>query len=254
VRILLVGDTHRNATFLAKAFATASDAGCEAIYQLGDFGYGWQWLSLDEKLAICKFSAIASILVEKTGIRLAFLDGNHENFDRLYAHPQREDKTREVAPGVLHLPRGYRFEIDGCRFLALGGAVSLDKMARTAHVSWWPQEALRPADVAACGTDRVDVLLSHDVPLESGLREGRHLSGYGLAADMDWYRNRLRVTEAIEATEPAWVFHGHLHHRYERDLRPERPMTVVGLASDRHPVAVACVIFDTEERQSIHVG
>jgi len=249
MRILLVGDTHRNVTFLTEIFQTARREACEQIIQLGDFGFGWQWLSVGDGLEICRFSAVASILVEQTGIPLSFLDGNHENFDRLADHSLQADGTREVAPGVLHLPRGHRFELEGCSFLTLGGAVSLDKMARTEGTSWWSQESVTLDDVLACGRAPVDVLLTHDMPLESGFRPERPISGFGVSADLAWYRNRLRVTEVLEATSPTWVFHGHLHHRYERDLRPERATTIVGLASDRHPVDEACVVFDTEARR-----
>ncbi len=249
MRLLLVGDTHRNVTFLTEVFQAARLEACDQIIQLGDFGFGWQWLSVGDGLEICRFSAVASVLVEQTGIPLSFLDGNHENFDRLANHQPQGDGTREVAPGVVHLPRGHRFELGGCSFLTLGGAVSLDKMARKEGVSWWSQESVTLDDVLACGSGPVDVLLTHDMPLESGFRPDRPISGYGVSADLAWYRNRLRLTEVLEATSPRWVFHGHLHHRYELDLRPARSTTIVGLASDRHPVERACVVFDTSTRQ-----
>ena len=249
MRILLLGDTHRNARFLAVAFAAAERAGCERIIQLGDFGFGWQWLGLGENLEICKFSALASVMVERSGIELDFIDGNHENFDRLSSHPLRADGTQEVAPGVRHLPRGHRFELEGCRFLALGGATSLDRMARRRGVSWWEQEAITPAEVEACGQEPVDVLLAHDMPIECGIRADRHQSGYGLSADMDWYRNRMRVSEVLQATQPSWVFHGHLHHRYERDLRPDVDASVIGLASDRQGIDLSALVFVPGERR-----
>jgi len=252
VRILLVGDTHRNSTFLASAFAAAKRNECELIVQLGDFGFGWQWLPLTDTLAVCKFSAIASMLVEKTGIGLRFIDGNHENFDKLSLLPVGETGMREVAPGVFHLPRGMRFEIDGASFLALGGATSLDRLARTPSVSWWEAEAITTRDVEACGSETVDVLLTHDMPLQCGLRSDRAQSGFGIKADMDWYLNRLRVAEVVETVRPKWVFHGHLHHRYERDLRPELATTVLGLASDKSPLGLSSVVFDTQV-QTIHL-
>jgi len=249
VKVLLVGDTHRNASFLAEVFGAARRNECTQILQLGDFGFGWQWLRLTDTLAVCKFSAVASVLVEKTGIALSFIDGNHENFDKLHTLPLGADGRREVAPGVFHLPRGHRFELEGTTFLACGGATSLDRLGRTPSVSWWAAEALTLDDVAACGDGTVDVLLAHDLPLQCGLREDRPMSGFGLRADMDWYRNRMRLGEVVEATAPTWIFHGHLHHRYERDLRPEAASRVMGLASDKSPIELSTVVFDTVSGQ-----
>jgi predicted phosphodiesterase len=248
VRLLFLGDTHRNPRFLAAAFEAAKREGCEQIIQLGDFGYGWQWLALGEGLEICKFSAVASVLVDSTGIELWFIDGNHENFDRLALQAVAPDGSQEVAPGVRHLARGQRFELGGCSFLALGGATSLDRMARTEGRSWWAAEAITTEDVAACGTEPVDVLVCHDAPLESGLPADRHSSGFGMSADIDWYLNRLRLSEVLAATSPDLVIHGHLHRRYELDPAPERPARIVGLASDAQGIEAAGMVFDTESR------
>jgi predicted phosphodiesterase len=249
VRLLLLGDTHRNATFLATAFEAAEREGCEQIIQLGDFGYGWQWLALGEGLEICRFSAVASVLVDRTGIGLCFIDGNHENFDRLAMQATAPDGSQEVAPGVRHLARGQRLELGGCSFLACGGAISLDRLARTEGRSWWAAEAITTADVVACGSESIDVLLCHDAPLESGLPAERHSSGYGMAADIDWYLNRMRLSEVLAATSPSLVVHGHLHRRYELDLAPEREARIVGLASDAQGIEAAGVVFDTEARR-----
>lgn len=247
MRILLLGDTHRNADFMTAAFKAARDQGCEQILQLGDFGFGWSWLSLDERLQVCKFSAIVSILSEKTGVACSFIDGNHENFDRLADLEINPEGRREVAPNVFHLPRGHRFELDGVSFLACGGATSLDRAGRVEGISWWAAEALQDDDVARCGSEPVEVLLSHDMPIQCGIRTDRHQSGFGMQADMDWYANRVRLGEVVDATRPTLLFHGHLHHRYDRELIG--PDTVVhGLGSDAGALRDAAVIFDTSTR------
>lgn len=96
-----------------------------------------------------------------------FVDGNHENFDRLYAYPEEEwhgGKVHRVRPSVVHLMRGQIFEIDGASFFTFGGARSHDidggilepddpdfKRKRQAlnrgelpfrinHLSWWERE------------------------------------------------------------------------------------------------------------------
>ena len=244
MRVLLLGDTHRNIDFMTEAFQAARDQKCEQILQLGDFGFGWSWLKLDEQLSVCKFSAVVSILSEKTGVSCSFIDGNHENFDKLSDLPLDEQGRREVAPGVFHLPRGHRFELGGTTFLACGGSTSLDKAGRVEGTSWWAAEAVTVEDVARCGTDPVDVLLVHDMPIQCGIREDRHQSGFGLGADMDWYRNRMRIGEVVENTRPSHGVHGHLHHRYHRRLS-EPECEVHGQASDAGPLSEAAIIFET---------
>ena len=58
-----------------------------------------------------------------------FVDGNHENFDRLNALPKKEwngGLVHEIRPSVLHLCRGEVFELDGTKIFAFGGAQSHD--------------------------------------------------------------------------------------------------------------------------------
>ena len=98
---------------------------------------------------------------------LLFVDGNHENFDRLNGYPVKEwhgGKVHELRPHVMHLMRGQVFEIDGKKIFAFGGASSHDitggiletddpsfrkkkKMLdrgyepyRINHLTWWEQE------------------------------------------------------------------------------------------------------------------
>ncbi len=104
---------------------------------------------------------------EKRSYTLLFVDGNHENFDRLYSYPVKEwhgGKVHEIRPHILHLMRGQIFEINGIKIFSFGGASShdisggilekddinflekkkrLDKEwvpYRINHLSWWEQE------------------------------------------------------------------------------------------------------------------
>ncbi|WP_461874589.1 metallophosphoesterase family protein [Fusicatenibacter sp.] len=97
-----------------------------------------------------------------------FVDGNHENFDRLYEeYPVKEwhgGNVHEIRPSVLHLMRGQVFEFCGKTFFTFGGASSHDvsggildrsdpnyqekkkkldrgwKPYRINHLSWWQEE------------------------------------------------------------------------------------------------------------------
>ena len=93
-----------------------------------------------------------------------FVDGNHSNFDRLYAMPVSDwhgGKVHFIRSSVIHLMRGQVFNIEGKNFWTFGGASSHDvkdgileiddprikkwrydcsKMYRINHISWWKEE------------------------------------------------------------------------------------------------------------------
>ena len=96
-----------------------------------------------------------------------FVDGNHENFDRLYSYPVEGwngGKVHKIRPSVIHLMRGQVFTLAGKTFFTFGGAQSHDissgildpdapdfydtyrrlsragAMFRINHYSWWKEE------------------------------------------------------------------------------------------------------------------
>ena len=96
-----------------------------------------------------------------------FVDGNHENFDRLYAYPEEDwngGKIHRIRPSVMHLMRGQVFTIAQKKIFTFGGAKSHDISGgilevddpdfhkkrkeldrdwipyRINHLSWWEQE------------------------------------------------------------------------------------------------------------------
>ena len=67
--------------------------------------------------------------LEEHSFTILFVDGNHENFDRLKEYPVKEwngGKVHELRPHVLHLMRGQVFIIDGKKVFTFGGASSHD--------------------------------------------------------------------------------------------------------------------------------
>lgn len=103
-----------------------------------------------------------------------FVDGNHENFDRLGALPKERwhgGSVHFIRPSVIHLMRGGVFELCGLKAFVMGGAVSVDKASREPGVSWWPQEVPDDGELAAGirALDehgrKVDLVLSHEAPL-----------------------------------------------------------------------------------------
>lgn len=107
--------------------------------------------------------------LEEKSYTTLFVDGNYENFDRLYSYPVEEwhgGKVYKIRNSVIHLMCGQVFEIDGKKIFTIGGARSHDisggilefddpdfrlkkkkldqgwKTYRINHLSWWEQEEM----------------------------------------------------------------------------------------------------------------
>lgn len=173
---------------------------------------------------------------------LLFVDGNHENFDRLYSdefetvdfHGGKAHKIRE---NVYHLMRGYVFELCGNKFFAFGGASSHDiddgildaddfddyeefrdtvnhwynanKMFRINHISWWKQE-LPSEEEMQFGLkileehgNKVDFIISHCCPQQVA---SVFSNGYYKSDILTSYFNM--VADTVDFTK--WFF-GHYH-------------------------------------------
>ncbi|MBR6315377.1 MAG: metallophosphoesterase [Lachnospiraceae bacterium] len=169
--IYITGDTHGDFSlrFNTENFPEQKEmTKDDYVIICGDFGGIWDIgkESREEKHWLDWF--------EKRSYTLLFIDGNHENFDRLNAYPVKEwhgGKVHEIRPHVLHLMRGQVFEIDGKKFFTFGGASShditggilepddpnfkekrkrLDKKYvpyRIHHISWWEQELASEAEM-----------------------------------------------------------------------------------------------------------
>lgn len=253
MKILIAGDTHGNEKHIERVFSHAQNEECELIIQVGDFGYGWSF----DPAGNDRFSLRCAELVDQTGIEIWWLGGNHENYDDLYAKIGDDlPKGFEMFPGVVYLGRGYSFVLDDVKFLACGGAVSVDRRMRVPYVSWWPQEAINNVDIERCKVaGKVDVLLTHDFAWESDIVD-RHLDSYwGEVAQRDTEANRRRVSEILHNCDADRMFHGHLHHFYSEMLsyshggmtRDIHRTHVSGLGKDMDPLWKSTMIFDTEE-------
>lgn len=69
--------------------------------------------------------------LEEKGFMLLFVDGNHENFDRLYGDEFEivdfnGGKAHKIRENIYHLMRGYVFSLCGKKFFAFGGTSSHD--------------------------------------------------------------------------------------------------------------------------------
>lgn len=188
---------------------------------------------------------------------IAFADGNHENYDRLYSDefPIVEfhgGKAHRIRENVFHLMRGYIFDFDGKSFFVFGGAKShdiwdgildrddygndaefaamfycwqsLNKVFRINHMTWWKQELPSPEEMEfgrrtlAAHGNKVDYIVTHACPQRIAA-----LNGFDEQNPLGEYFDELADTVEFEK----WFF-GHYHHdrttedKYEMLLREIR--------------------------------
>lgn len=207
------------------------------IVHLGDFGYAFtsSYLQpLDRALA-------------RARLRLLFVDGNHEDHVRLAKFPRRPNGLARLTPHIWHLPRGHRWTWAGIRFLAVGGAHSVDRPYRVPGISWWAEEWLTDEQIAtAIAGGPADVLVAHDCPTGVTIPgiDDRTTPAPWPAAELarsDEHRRRLRAV--VDATRPRVIWHGHYHvaHQQTVDLG-YGPVHVSGLDRD-----------DTDLEANVHI-
>jgi hypothetical protein len=224
-RVAFAGDWHANTRWGVAAIQYAAERGAEVIVQLGDFGYEYRAAFLDG----------LDRALGRTGLRLFFVDGNHEDFPVLLRYPVRSNGLRQLASRIWHLPRGFRWIWGGLRWLALGGAHSVDRPWREPGVSWWREEELTDDDVErATAGGPADIMVAHDCPAGvpiPGLADSAHLwpAEELVAAEA----HRARVRQVVDAVRPRTIWHGHFHRRYatSADLG-YGPVSVAGLDCD----------------------
>lgn len=122
---------------------------------LGDFGLPWCKCPVDEQGIHPTDKTDKHLLKwynEKT-FKILAVPGNHDNYDMIAKLPQVPMfgvTVGKLSENIFYLNRGEIYEIEGKRFLVLGGALSEDKAIRTLQESWWPQELWTEAEQAAC--------------------------------------------------------------------------------------------------------
>ena len=116
-----------------------------------------------------------------------WIDGNHENFNRLATYPIEEwhgGRVHKISDSIMHLMRGEIYEINGMSVFAFGGAISRDRgpalgkterekeKFRAEHEGkiWWAEEkpSQSDRDNALCNLaaydNKVDIIVTHEAP------------------------------------------------------------------------------------------
>ena len=202
--IYVTGDLHGNfERFKPKYFPEqANMTKDDMVIIAGDFGGVWFGDSRDDETLDW---------LERLPFTLAFVCGNHENYDALERYPVDDwhgGKVHRIRPHVLHLMRGQVYKLEGYRFFTMGGAKSHDTNHRINHISWWRQEL--PSDEeyseALQNLERynwqVDYIITHCAPTSIALMGSRHNEADRLTDFLQEVQERAKYHY--------WLF-GHYH-------------------------------------------
>lgn len=167
-RTILTGDIHGDPIRLY----SLEDRGLtkeDVVIVLGDFGIIWQ-----DKKATTKMLELLGDL----SFTLAFVDGNHENFNLIEEMEKtifwNDGAAGLLSGGIIHLYRGQIYKINGKTVGVCGGANSVDKAWRQPKISWWEEEEITYKDIEAFRINlndkyaekerKLDMMLTHDCP------------------------------------------------------------------------------------------
>jgi hypothetical protein len=203
-KIMICGDFHGDTGHVKKVIRRASQMGIKTILQVGDFG--WWCHEADG------FNFIDTVNEElrKHGIKMAFVAGNHENWNQLdwmeKNHPKTYSGLTIVRSHMRYTGRVKRWSIDGKVFQAVGGAVSIDKRHRKLGRDWWAQEQIPEKVVYGLeqAGRRADYLLTHDSPTCAPF-------GFRLKDDPESEAHRQLMNRIGRVVQPKLWFHGHYH-------------------------------------------
>ncbi|EAB5282271.1 metallophosphoesterase [Campylobacter upsaliensis] len=172
-KIYFFGDTHGEID-IDKIFMPSYEKD-DYIIVCGDFGVLWSDESgrykQDEML---ESEAKLKVRIQSLPCTLLFIDGNHENFNRLHALKQVKKFNANVGEYIkdkcFHLRRGQIYHIAGHHIFTMGGALSIDRLRRREFLSWWKQEAISEKELKEAlwnienYKDKIDIVVSHTCP------------------------------------------------------------------------------------------
>ena len=171
---------------------------------LGDAGICWDDGEKDEWIRE---------VLQELPVTTLWLDGNHENFPLINEYPVvnwKGGKVHQIAQDILHLMRGFCYEIEGKVFWVFGGGNSIDKMNRVEGFTWWKEE-MPSKDEYDRGEENlrlknynVDYILTHTVP-ESIVR---NITKHIISGEEELQKYLQNVMEKTKFKK--WYF-GHWH-------------------------------------------
>lgn len=201
----LKGDIHGN-LFEVIDFINRFNLGKnDNIIILGDCGIAWRKDKKDLAQNIKLWNECGN------GVKLYFIDGNHENFNILNSLPI-ENNMGKIADNIYHLRRGQVYEFENKKILVCGGADSIDKYRRIENFTWWKEEAISQETIDDISAGHYDYVLTHCCPRSVFEKNKIYLSTLQFLDENKINHNSEDMLEQLKnkITFDHWFF-GHYH-------------------------------------------
>lgn len=195
--VYILGDTHGMWTPLRHRIEKYNIKSC-TIIGVGDNGIGF--VHPDKQHAA--FKALNEFFKDRD-IEFMSIRGNHD--DPSYFLGGVKYSNFELLPDYTTR------EINGEKYLFVGGAVSIDRRVRTPHQSYWYDEifVLKPELITEC-----DVLITHSAPTWLGDFNKSGIEGWLSKDDTLWdecMKERIDHDILYAMARPSTAYCGHFH-------------------------------------------
>ena len=134
-------------------------------------------------------------------------------------------RVGKISEHIYHLKRGEVYTIEGKTFFVFGGASSIDRMYRTAYLSWWPHELPSAAEInnAYTNLERINFKPEYVVTHTAPTLFLKQIKGFKVINWPDAAQDVLNeLVDRIVINNPKykhWYF-GHFHiDRYSRKYK-----------------------------------
>jgi Icc-related predicted phosphoesterase len=207
IPVYIVGDVHGRFDLLQQEIKRFDIRNC-IIICVGDLGLGFHWKTDPKKEQ--RIHAQQNQWFGRRNIKFYSIRGNHDD-------PQFFTGKTRIAYKNFEMIEDYTtFNINGERFLFIGGAISVDRSGnhRKEGFSYWKDEPLvfKPWLIKEC-----DVLITHSAPTWNG-----PLSKDGLREFADWencdkslwdecLQERKDISHIVRESKAKMHYCGHFH-------------------------------------------
>lgn len=201
----LKGDIHGNLFEIIDFINRFNLGKNDNIIILGDCGIAWRKDKKDLTQNIKLWNECGN------GVKLYFIDGNHENFNILNSFPI-ENNMGKIADNIYHLRRGQVYEFENKKILVCGGADSIDKYRRIENFTWWKEEAISQETIDDIPAGHYDYVLTHCCPRSVFEKNRIYLSTLQFLDENKINHNSEDMLEQLKnkITFDHWFF-GHYH-------------------------------------------
>lgn len=248
MKALIAGDIHGNIDHLEMLLRQCDAVDASHLVACGDFGF---WPHMEWGL---EFMGDVDAACEMSGVTLIWVDGNHDNHDRLEEMrcdpaTQWSGELMRTSGSTWHCGRGMSFTLGDLECVGFGGAYSVDWMHRREGRDWWAGELITREQVDAMrerrAGRRADVLFTHEAPV-AGERPASKYAPDDLSYKdeiPESIEQRLLMAEVTDIARADVQFTGHHHVR----------RSFVREGVDGHRTSVQVLARDTMGGESFYV-